>query len=119
MRLLCRLTTPRRFPARSPARAPPQREKDVSGLADVPGGAKGKLLEVEYAFTEDRKLRGQLRDPAAIEAQVRACRGVAVCLHADARRGAPPPRCVQLAHLVHRVCVCGACAPHTSNKLQT
>jgi hypothetical protein len=51
----------------------PQREKDTSGLADVPGGAKGRLLEVEYAFTEDRKLRGQLRDPSAIEAQVRAC----------------------------------------------
>jgi len=49
----------------------PQKEKETSGLADVPGGAKGKLLEVEYAFTEDRKLRGQLRDPGAIEAQVR------------------------------------------------
>lgn len=48
-----------------------QREKEASGLADVPGGSKGKLLEVEYAFTEDRKLRGQLRDPGAIEAQVR------------------------------------------------
>jgi hypothetical protein len=48
-----------------------QREKEASGLADVPGGAKGKLLEVEFAFTEDKKLRGQLRDPNAIEAQVR------------------------------------------------
>jgi hypothetical protein len=47
-----------------------QREKEASGLADVPGGSKGKLLEVEYAFTEDKKLRGQLRDPSAIEAQV-------------------------------------------------
>jgi hypothetical protein len=47
-----------------------QREKEASGLADVPGGAKGKLLEVEYALTEDKKLRGQLRDPSAIEAQV-------------------------------------------------
>jgi hypothetical protein len=47
-----------------------QREKEASGLADVPGGSKGKLLEVEFAFTEDRKLRGQLRDPGAIEAQV-------------------------------------------------
>lgn len=64
-----------------------QREKEASGLADVPGGSKGKLLEVEYAFTEDRKLRGQLRDPSAIEAQVRAacsqgtggCAGVASC----------------------------------------
>jgi hypothetical protein len=50
-----------------------QREKEASGLADVPGGSKGKLLEVEYAFTEDRKLRGQLRDPSAIEAQVSLC----------------------------------------------
>lgn len=49
-----------------------EREKEASGLADVPGGSKGKLLEVEYAFTEDRKLRGQLRDPSAIEAQVTA-----------------------------------------------
>jgi hypothetical protein len=48
-----------------------QREKEASGLADVPGGAKGKLLEVEFAFTEDKKLRGQLRDANAIEAQVR------------------------------------------------
>jgi len=49
-----------------------EREKEASGLADVPGGSKGKLLEVEYAFTEDKKLRGQLRDPSAIEAQVTA-----------------------------------------------
>lgn len=49
-----------------------QREKEASGLADVPGGAKGKLLEVEFAFTEDKKLRGQLRDASAIEAQITA-----------------------------------------------
>jgi hypothetical protein len=51
----------------------------------VPGGAKGKLLEVEFAFTEDKKLRGQLRDANAIEAQVRRgscplCFCPAVCL---------------------------------------
>lgn len=76
-----------------------QREKEASGLADVPGGSKGKLLEVEYAFTEDRKLRGQLRDPSAIEAQVRAAcsqRKTGRCvwcgiLHAD---GAAGPRLV-------------------------
>lgn len=49
-----------------------EREKEAAGLADVPGGAKGKLLEVEYAFTEDKKLRGQLRDANAIEAQITA-----------------------------------------------
>eukprot|EP00878_Enallax_costatus_P000403 GHUV01000492.1.p1 GENE.GHUV01000492.1~~GHUV01000492.1.p1 ORF type:complete len:402 (+),score=171.48 GHUV01000492.1:78-1283(+) len=49
-----------------------EREKEASGLADVPGGAKGKLLEVEFAFTEDKKLRGQLRDASAIEAQITA-----------------------------------------------
>ncbi|KAF8068332.1 Calcium sensing receptor [Scenedesmus sp. PABB004] len=49
-----------------------EREKEASGLADVPGGARGKLLEVEYAFTEDKKLRGQLRDANAIEAQITA-----------------------------------------------
>lgn len=49
-----------------------QKEKEGSGLADVPRGAQGKLLEVEFAFTEDRKLRGQLRDASAIEAQITA-----------------------------------------------
>ncbi|KAF6254588.1 hypothetical protein COO60DRAFT_1703264 [Scenedesmus sp. NREL 46B-D3] len=49
-----------------------EREKEAAGLADVPGSAKGKLLEVEFAFTEDKKLRGQLRDANAIEAQITA-----------------------------------------------
>lgn len=48
----------------------PQKEKDTSGLTDVPSSASGKVLEVEYAYTEDRKLRGQLKDPNYIEAQV-------------------------------------------------
>jgi rhodanese-related sulfurtransferase len=47
-------------------------EKEQSGMADVPSAVSGKVVEVEYAVTEDRKLRGQLRDPSAIEAQVTA-----------------------------------------------
>lgn len=31
-----------------------------------------QVLEVEYAITEDKRLRSQLRDPSAIEAQVTA-----------------------------------------------
>lgn len=49
-----------------------QKEKEAAGVPDVPGGASGRVLEVEYAATEDRKLRGQLKDPSAIEASVTA-----------------------------------------------
>jgi hypothetical protein len=34
-------------------------------------------LQVEYALTEDKRLRGNLRDPSAIEAQITALQ---VCL---------------------------------------
>lgn len=40
-------------------------------MPDVPGG-NNKLIEVEFATIEDRKLRGSLRDVGAIEAQVTA-----------------------------------------------
>ncbi len=36
------------------------------------------MVDVEFAFTEDRKLRGQLRNASAIEAQVRSRVGLAV-----------------------------------------
>ena len=46
-------------------------EKASSGVPDVPGGAS-KVIDVEFATIADRKLRGGLRDPSAIEAQVTA-----------------------------------------------
>eukprot|EP00199_Chlamydomonas_sp_CCMP681_P002405 CAMPEP_0119107104 /NCGR_PEP_ID=MMETSP1180-20130426/7951_1 /TAXON_ID=3052 ORGANISM="Chlamydomonas cf sp, Strain CCMP681" /NCGR_SAMPLE_ID=MMETSP1180 /ASSEMBLY_ACC=CAM_ASM_000741 /LENGTH=390 /DNA_ID=CAMNT_0007092541 /DNA_START=35 /DNA_END=1207 /DNA_ORIENTATION=- len=48
------------------------KEKDGSGIPDLPSFASSKSLEVEYAVTEDKKLRGQLRDPSSIEAQITA-----------------------------------------------
>ncbi len=48
------------------------KEKETSGIPDLPSAASGKLVDVEYAVTEDKKLRGQLRDPASIEAQITA-----------------------------------------------
>ena len=49
----------------------PQKEKESSGIPDVPGGGS-KLLEVSFASIEDRKLRGSLRDASYIEAQITA-----------------------------------------------
>ncbi|KAG1679232.1 hypothetical protein FOA52_009261 [Chlamydomonas sp. UWO 241] len=51
-------------------RAP--KEKESSGVPDVPSSVSRRALEVEFATTEDRKLRGSLRDPTAIEAAVTA-----------------------------------------------
>jgi hypothetical protein len=45
----------------------PQREKEAGGVPDVNGN---KLVEVELASIEDRKLRGSLRDANYVEAQV-------------------------------------------------
>jgi len=47
-------------------------EKESSGLPDAPSSASGKLVEVEYATVADKKLRGALKDPGYIEAQVTA-----------------------------------------------
>lgn len=49
-----------------------QSEKESSGLPDVPSSAGSKYIEVEFAFTEDKKLRNALRDPNSIEAIVTA-----------------------------------------------
>lgn len=49
-----------------------QKEKEASGLPDVAGGARNRVIEVELAVTEDRKLRGQLKNPNGIETQVTA-----------------------------------------------
>ncbi|KAI8465256.1 MAG: hypothetical protein J3K34DRAFT_454792 [Monoraphidium minutum] len=48
-----------------------EREKEAAGIPDVPGGAS-KLVELELYSVADRKLRGGLRDPTYIEAQVTA-----------------------------------------------
>lgn len=47
-------------------------EKQSGGVPDVPSSVSGKLIEVEFAAVEDKKLRGALRDPSYIEAQVRS-----------------------------------------------
>ena len=52
------------------------REKESAGLPDLPsgglGGGGGRYLEVEFAGLEDRRLRGALRDAAAVERRVTA-----------------------------------------------
>jgi hypothetical protein len=45
------------------------REKESGGALDIPGG--NKLIELEYAQVEDRKLRGQLRNVSKLELLVR------------------------------------------------
>eukprot|EP00873_Tetraselmis_striata_P019174 jgi/Tetstr1/439438/TSEL_027872.t1 len=47
-------------------------EKESSGVPDLPSRASGREIELEYAFTEDRKLRGMLANADAVEAQVTA-----------------------------------------------
>lgn len=46
-----------------------EREKESGGVLDVPGGA-ARLIELEYAAVEDRKLRSQLRNVSQLELQV-------------------------------------------------
>lgn len=48
------------------------KEKEASGVPDLPSAASSKVFEVEFATTEDRKLRSSLRDANALEAQVTA-----------------------------------------------
>jgi hypothetical protein len=45
------------------------REKESGGALDIPGG--NRLIELEYAQVEDRKLRGQLRNVSKLELLVR------------------------------------------------
>ena len=44
------------------------REKEAGGVPDIP--TPGRLVELEYAAISDRKMRGQLRNPADIEKTV-------------------------------------------------
>ncbi|KAL6758560.1 rhodanese-like Ca-sensing receptor [Haematococcus lacustris] len=48
------------------------KEKEASGVPDLPTSAASKALEVEYASTDDKRLRALLRDPTAMEAQITA-----------------------------------------------
>lgn len=48
------------------------RDKESQGLPEVASSASGRVLEVEFATTDDRKLRSSLRDPAGIELKVTA-----------------------------------------------
>lgn len=46
-----------------------QKEKASVGTPDVPSSARGRFIELEVAEV-DRRLRGQLRNVDAVEAQV-------------------------------------------------
>jgi len=48
------------------------REKESAGVPEVASSASGRVVEVEFAATGDRRLRGALRDPAAVELRVTA-----------------------------------------------
>lgn len=39
-------------------------------MPDVPSTASARVIEVEFASVADKKLRGLLKDPTDIEAQV-------------------------------------------------
>lgn len=54
-------------------------------------GARSRVFEVELAVTEDRKLRGQLRNAGAIETQVRLAAGgpLAGCMRREGVPAAP------------------------------
>ncbi|KAF5832972.1 calcium sensing receptor [Dunaliella salina] len=48
------------------------KEKELSGVPDLPSAASSKAIEVEFAVTEDKKLRDQLRNVKNIESQITA-----------------------------------------------
>eukprot|EP01024_Parvocaulis_polyphysoides_P066918 TRINITY_DN790_c0_g1_i4.p1 TRINITY_DN790_c0_g1~~TRINITY_DN790_c0_g1_i4.p1 ORF type:complete len:391 (-),score=83.68 TRINITY_DN790_c0_g1_i4:221-1393(-) len=48
------------------------REKEQSGVPDVPGSASGRFIEVPFATTEDRRVRGLLRNADGVEKQITA-----------------------------------------------
>lgn len=47
-------------------------EKERTGVLDVPNNVASRLVELEFAFTENRKLRGQLRNAEAVESKITA-----------------------------------------------
>jgi rhodanese-related sulfurtransferase len=48
------------------------RDKESQGLPEVASSASGRVLEVEFASTDDRRLRSALRDPQGVELKVTA-----------------------------------------------
>ena len=46
------------------------RAQESAGIPDLPAGQR--LIELEYAVMDDRRLRNQLQDVPALELQVRA-----------------------------------------------
>eukprot|EP01025_Chloroclados_australasicus_P034217 TRINITY_DN3502_c0_g1_i1.p1 TRINITY_DN3502_c0_g1~~TRINITY_DN3502_c0_g1_i1.p1 ORF type:complete len:429 (-),score=84.72 TRINITY_DN3502_c0_g1_i1:297-1448(-) len=48
------------------------REKESSGVPDVPGSASGRFIEVPFASTDDRRLRGMLKNAQGVEQQITA-----------------------------------------------
>ncbi|CAG9464038.1 unnamed protein product [Pedinophyceae sp. YPF-701] len=48
------------------------KERDTTGCPDIPARAASRMVEVEFAVTEDRKLRGLLRNPEAVETAITA-----------------------------------------------
>jgi len=58
-----------------------QAEKEAGGVPDLPSSAGRRATDVEFVSCDDKRLRGMLRDPKAVEAaatalQVGALRGV-------------------------------------------
>jgi len=47
-------------------------EKERTGILDVPSNSAGQFIEVEFAFTENRRLRSQLSNPESVESRVTA-----------------------------------------------
>ncbi|CAD7695911.1 unnamed protein product [Ostreobium quekettii] len=50
----------------------PLAEKEAAGVPDLPGSLSRKAIAVEFAYTTDRRLRGQLRSPGQVECEITA-----------------------------------------------
>jgi hypothetical protein len=73
------------------------REKEATGVPDVPSSAKGRFIELEAAQIE-RRLRGQLRNVDAVEAQAR-------CAQACCARWRRPCRVASMTRACDKLCV--------------
>jgi rhodanese-related sulfurtransferase len=49
-----------------------EEDKEKAGIPDVPGSVSNRCLDVEIASISDKKLRGNLSNPSAIETQITA-----------------------------------------------
>lgn len=48
------------------------RDKDMTGVPDLPGGASSRLVELEFAITENKRVRNQLKNPDEVETKMTA-----------------------------------------------